>query len=100
MKQSTSIHISEDIMSEIDEYKNKYNISRSSAIERMLLERRFFMNYNLSGKIQEVVPNTIQNNEVSVKSEVSDSKKQSNLSPTMRKSIVNTFESIPDAPED
>lgn len=94
MKQSTSIHIAEDIMKEIDDYKNRYNISRSAAIERMLLERRFFMQYNVSG--------TNTNSEVSnsskevVKDEITP-KKESKLSSSMRQSIFNTFESIPDS---
>lgn len=94
MKQSTSIHIAEDIMKEIDDYKNRYNISRSAAIERMLLERRFFMQYNVSG--------TNTNSEVnnSSKEVVNDEitpKKESKLSSSMRQSIFNTFESIPDS---
>lgn len=94
MKQSTSIHIAEDIMKEIDDYKNKYNISRSAAIERMLLERRFFMQYNVSG--------TNTNSEINnsskevVKNEITP-KKESKLSSSMRQSIFNTFESIPDS---
>lgn len=94
MKQSTSIHIAEDIMREIDDYKNRYNISRSAAIERMLLERRFFMQYNVSG--------TNTNSEVNnsskevVKDEITP-KKESKLSSSMRQSIFNTFESIPDS---
>lgn len=94
MKQSTSIHIAEDIMKEIDDYKNRYNISRSAAIERMLLERRFFMQYNVSG--------TNTNSEVNnsskevVKDEITP-KKESKLSSSMRQSIFNTFESIPDS---
>lgn len=81
-------------MREIDDYKNRYNISRSAAIERMLLERRFFMQYNVSG--------TNTNSEVNnsskevVKDEITP-KKESKLSSSMRQSIFNTFESIPDS---
>ncbi len=100
MKQSTSIHIAEDIMKEIDDYKNRYNISRSAAIERMLLERRFFMQYNVSGTMQQTVPNITQDTEIPFKSEQVDYKKQNKLSETMKKSIGNIFDSMPDAPVD
>lgn len=41
MKRSTSFHLEEDILDEIDEYKNKHKLSsRNAALERMLLERR------------------------------------------------------------
>lgn len=98
MKQSTSIHIAEDIMKEIDEYKNKYNISRSAAIERMLLERRFFMQYNVSGKNTNDETNNSNSARASVEDEVAP-KKESKISESMRKSIFNTFGSIPDAPD-
>lgn len=95
MKQSTSIHIAEDIMKEIDDYKNKYNISRSAAIERMLLERRFFMQYNVSGTNTNSEVNN-SSKEVVKKDEITP-KKESKLSSNMRQSIFNTFESIPDS---
>lgn len=95
MKQSTSIHIAEDIMKEIDDYKNKYNISRSAAIERMLLERRFFMQYNVSGTNTNSEVNN-SSKEVVKKDEITH-KKESKLSSNMRQSIFNTFESMPDS---
>lgn len=45
MKKTTSFHLEEDILKEIEEYKVEYNLSsRNVAIERMLLERRSLIN--------------------------------------------------------
>lgn len=42
MKKTTSFHLEEDILNEIEAYKKEYNLSsRNVALERMLLERRF-----------------------------------------------------------
>ncbi|WP_300924870.1 hypothetical protein [uncultured Clostridium sp.] len=41
MKKTSSFHLEEDILHEIKEYQEKYNLSsRNTALERMLLERR------------------------------------------------------------
>ncbi|MCU9808381.1 hypothetical protein LEQ06_09505 [Paraclostridium sp. AKS46] len=41
------MHLEEDIWTEIDQYKEHYNLSsRNVALERMLLERRFLINGN------------------------------------------------------
>lgn len=46
MKKTTSFHLEQDILDEIESYKNKYNLSsRNVALERMLLERRNIMNF-------------------------------------------------------
>ena len=45
MKKTTSFHLEEDILNEIEAYKKEYNLSsRNVALERMLLERRFLIN--------------------------------------------------------
>lgn len=45
MKKTTSFHLEEDILKEIEKYKVDYNLSsRNVAIERMLLERRSLIN--------------------------------------------------------
>lgn len=45
MKKTTSFHLEEDILKEIEGYKVEYNLSsRNVAIERMLLERRSLIN--------------------------------------------------------
>ena len=45
MKKTTSFHLEQDILSEIEEYKKVHNLSsRNIALERMLLERRFLIN--------------------------------------------------------
>lgn len=47
MKKTRSLHLEEDIWTEIDQYKEHYNLSsRNVALERMLLERRFLINGN------------------------------------------------------
>lgn len=44
MKKTTSFHLEEDILEEIENYKKKYKLSsRNVALERMLLERRTLM---------------------------------------------------------
>lgn len=44
MKKTTSFHLEEDILNEIEEYKKEHNLSsRNIALERMLLERRFLV---------------------------------------------------------
>jgi len=45
LKKTTSFHLEEDILNEIEAYKKEYNLSsRNVALERMLLERRFLIN--------------------------------------------------------
>lgn len=45
MKKTTSFHLEEDILNEIEEYKKVFNLSsRNVALERMLLERRNLLN--------------------------------------------------------
>lgn len=47
MKKTRSLHLEEDIWTEIDQYKEHYKLSsRNVALERMLLERRFLINGN------------------------------------------------------
>ena len=44
MKKTTSFHLEEDILNEITAYQKQHNLSsRNVALERMLLERRFFL---------------------------------------------------------
>jgi len=47
MKKTSSFNLEQDIWDEIISYKNKHNLSsRNIALERMLLERRMYMNIN------------------------------------------------------
>lgn len=44
MKKSRSLHLEEDIWTEIDNYKDKYKLSsRNAAVERMFVERRMLL---------------------------------------------------------
>lgn len=46
MKKTTSFHLEEDIIAEIEAYKDRYNLSsRNVALERMLLERRNILSF-------------------------------------------------------
>lgn len=47
MKRTTSFHLEEDILKEIEQYKKDYNLSsRNVAIERMIIERRSVIKLN------------------------------------------------------
>lgn len=49
MKKTTSFHLEEDIIREIDSYKEAHNLSsRNAALERMLLERRTIFAFKLN----------------------------------------------------
>ena len=85
MKKTTSFHLEQDILSEIEEYKKVHNLSsRNIALERMLLERRFLIN----------MP-TIKNTDaatIPVKAEKKEEKKNSIL----KKSINKAFDDMAD----
>ena len=83
MKKTTSFHLEEDILKEIDDYKKEYNLSsRNVALERMLLERRFFMR----------TPVASQPQEVPVKVEKKEEKKKTFIGSSVDKS----YDSMPD----
>lgn len=79
MKKTTSFHLEEDILEEIENYKKKYKLSsRNVALERMLLERRTLM----------ILPGIAVNNITdNVVNEVKVNKEEDTIS----KSIKNTF---------
>lgn len=53
MKKTTSFHLEEDILNEIESYKKEYNLSsRNVALERMLLERRFLINSPIQKEVE------------------------------------------------
>ena len=86
MKKTTSFHLEEDILNEIEAYKKEYNLSsRNVALERMLLERRFLINSPIQKEVS-VAP-------VEVKAkEVKEEKKNSIL----KKSINKSFDDMAD----
>ena len=63
MKKTTSFHLEEDILNEIEAYKRQYNLSsRNVALERMLLERRFLINAPIQKEVA-VVPAEVKGKE-------------------------------------
>ena len=82
MKKTTSFHLEEDILNEIESYKKEYNLSsRNVALERMLLERRFLINSPIQTEVA-----------VPVEVKVKEEKKNSIL----KKSINKSFDDMAD----
>ncbi|MBS4974313.1 MULTISPECIES: hypothetical protein [Clostridium] len=82
MKKTTSFHLEEDILNEIEAYKKEYNLSsRNVALERMLLERRFLINSPIQKEVA-----------VPVEVKVKEEKKNSIL----KKSINKSFDDMAD----
>ncbi|MFR1823880.1 MAG: hypothetical protein ACLSXJ_10985 [Clostridium saudiense] len=82
MKKTTSFHLEEDILNEIESYKKEYNLSsRNVALERMLLERRFLINSPIQKEVA-----------VPVEVKVKEEKKNSIL----KKSINKSFDDMAD----
>lgn len=82
MKKTTSFHLEEDILNEIEAYKKEYNLSsRNVALERMLLERRFLINSPMQKEVA-----------VPVEVKVKEEKKNSIL----KKSINKSFDDMAD----
>ena len=83
MKKTTSFHLEEDILEEIEEYKEKYKLSsRNVALERMLLERRNILSFQI---------NTLPNRNDYVDVDI-DKKEKDKLS----KSIESTYNDMPE----
>lgn len=83
MKKTTSFHLEEDILNEIEAYKKEYNLSsRNVALERMLLERRFLR----------VAP--IQKEVATVQAEVKVKEEKKNS--ILKKSINKAFDDMAD----
>lgn len=81
MKKTTSFHLEEDILEEIEECKEKYKLSsRNVALERMLLERRNILSFQIN-----TLPN--RNEYVDI-----DKKEKDKLS----KSIESTYNDMPE----
>ena len=77
MKKTTSFHLEEDILNEIEAYKKEYNLSsRNVALERMLLERRFLINSPIQKEVA-----------VPVEVKVKEEKKNSILKKSINKSF-------------
>lgn len=87
MKKTTSFHLEEDIIAEIEAYKEKFNLSsRNVALERMLLERRNIISFQgllVNNNLGE------EQGQEEVKTIISESDK-------LKKSIENSFSDMPD----
>lgn len=85
MKKTTSFHLEEDIIEEIEAYKKKYNLSsRNVALERMLLERRNIISF----------PGLLTNNQVDPEQEEIKISEPNN--DKLKKSIDNSYSDMPD----
>ena len=96
MKKSSSLHLEEDIWKEIDEYKDKYNLSsRNVAIERMLIERRMLLmmcNRPVSNSVDSYNVNLELDNEGNDRVEIEDSR----ITDELKGTINNSFYNMPD----
>lgn len=85
MKKTTSFHLEEDIIEEIEAYKKKYNLSsRNVALERMLLERRNIISF----------PGLLTNNQVDPEQEEIKISEPNN--DKLKKSIENSYSDMPE----
>lgn len=91
MKKSRSLHLEEDIWTEIDNYKDKYKLSsRNAAVERMFIERRMLlMMHDKSFKNEDVCD--IKNDETP-NGKVIDSR----INDTLKNTIADSFNNMPD----
>ena len=87
MKRTTSFHLEEDIIAEIEAYKEKFNLSsRNVALERMLLERRNIISF----------PGLLVNNNLGEEQDQEEVKTIIPESDKLKKSIENSFSDMPD----
>ena len=81
MKKTTSFHLEEDILNEIEEYKKEHNLSsRNIALERMLLERRFLVRMPIAAQSVaqiEAAPVKLEKNEENKKTFIGSSAENS-----------------------
>lgn len=91
MKKSRSLHLEEDIWTEIDNYKDKYKLSsRNAAVERMFVERRMLLMMHDKSFNNEDVSDVKNDNPPS--KEVEDSR----ISYKLKNTIDNSFDNMPD----
>lgn len=87
MKKTTSFHLEEDILNEIEAYKKEYNLSsRNVALERMLLERRFFL----------TAPRVERVEKIEKADKVEEVKEEQKKNKMIGKSLNSTFDGMPD----
>lgn len=87
MKKTTSFHLEEDILNEITAYQKQHNLSsRNVALERMLLERRFFLNAPRVEKVEKI-------EKADKVEEVKEEQKKNKM---IGKSLNSTFDGMPE----
>jgi hypothetical protein len=87
MKKTTSFHLEEDILNEITAYQKQHNLSsRNVALERMLLERRFFL----------TAPRVERVEKIEKADKVEEVKEEQKKNKMIGKSLNSTFDGMPD----
>lgn len=87
MKKTTSFHLEEDILNEITAYQKQHNLSsRNVALERMLLERRFFLTAPRVEKVEKI-------EKADKVEEVKEEQKKNKM---IGKSLNSTFDGMPE----
>lgn len=87
MKKTTSFHLEEDILNEITAYQKQHNLSsRNVALERMLLERRFFL----------TAPRVERVEKIKKADKVEEVKEEQKKNKMIGKSLNSTFDGMPD----
>ena len=87
MKKTTSFHLEEDILNEITAYQKQHNLSsRNVALERMLLERRFFL----------TAPRVEMVEKIEKADKVEEVKEEQKKNKMIGKSLNSTFDGMPD----
>jgi|GEM_PF-1623630 hypothetical protein len=87
MKKTTSFHLEEDILNEIIAYQKQHNLSsRNVALERMLLERRFFL----------TAPRVERGEKIEKADKVEEIKEEQKKNKMIGKSLNSTFDGMPD----
>lgn len=87
MKKTTSFHLEEDILNEIIAYQKQHNLSsRNVALERMLLERRFFL----------TAPRVERVEKIEKADKVEEVKEEQKKNKMIGKSLNSTFDGMPD----
>lgn len=90
MKKTTSFHLEEDILNEITAYQKQHNLSsRNVALERMLLERRFFLTAPRVEKVEKI-------EKVEKADKVEEVKEEQKKNKMIGKSLNSTFDGMPD----
>lgn len=87
MKKTTSFHLEQSTIDEIEAYKNKFGLSsRNEALEKMLVERRIILAFQ-TGEASSYITS---------QKEVEKEKLNISEDDNLKKSIENNFNNMPD----